>query len=161
MRDWRLRASLRLVPPPPIASVLALPRQYDHVERVRFGDLDAMRHLNNVVYLRYFETARIRFITELLPGDHRPTDPEADDTAMIFAQCHIDYRSPVHYDEELHVVLTIGEIKRSSFRMDFRMHVGDRLAAEGYGWLVCFDYTSQRSAPIPAHLREVLEAAAA
>ena len=32
------------------------PWAYPHVERVRFGDLDAMRHLNNVVFLRYFET---------------------------------------------------------------------------------------------------------
>jgi acyl-CoA thioester hydrolase len=137
-----------------------LPREYDHVERIRFGDLDAMRHLNNVVFLRFFETARIRFISELLP-DHLPTAPEADDTAMIFAQCHIDYRSPVQYDEELHVVVWVGEVKRSSFRTDFRMHVDGRLAAEGYGWLVCFDYTTQRSTPIPDRLRErLLEAAA-
>ena len=40
-----------------------------HRERVRFGDLDANRHLNNVVYLRYFETARISFMRELWPGD--------------------------------------------------------------------------------------------
>lgn len=132
-----------------------------HVERVRFGDLDAMRHLNNVVFLRYFETARIRFVTELLPGDHDPASPEADDTAMIFAQCHIDYRAPVHYDEEVRVVVSVGEVKRSSFRIDFRMTVDDRLAAEGYGWLVCFDYTAQKSAPIPDRLREVLVEAAA
>ena len=31
---------------------------HTHTERVRFGDLDAMKHLNNVVFLRYFETAR-------------------------------------------------------------------------------------------------------
>lgn len=161
MRDWRYRASLRLAPPPPVFYGRAVPREYDHVERVRFGDLDAMRHLNNVVFLRFFETARIRFITDLLPGDHHPTSPEADDTAMIFAQCHIDYRSPVHYDEELHVKVWIGEVKRSSFRVDFRMHVDDRLCAEGYGWLVCFDYTTQRSAPIPDRLRDVLDAAAA
>ena len=95
-------------------------------------------------------------------GDIVDIEPEndADDTAMIFAQCHIDYRSPVHYDEELHVVTWIGEVKRSSFRIDFRMHVGERLCAEGYGWLVCFDYTSQTSTPIPERLRGVLVAAA-
>ena len=160
MRDWRDRASLRLALPPPVATVSGLPREHVHVERVRFGDLDAMRHLNNVVFLRFFETARIRFISDLLPG-HVPTSPEADDTAMIFAQCHIDYRSPVHYDEELEVITWIGEVKRSSFRIDFRMQVAERLAAEGYGWLVCFDYTEQRSAAIPERLRTVLVDAAA
>ena len=41
---------------------------YVHRERVRFGDLDAMRHLNNVVFLRYFETARIAFMRDHVPG---------------------------------------------------------------------------------------------
>src|SRR4051794_6060615 len=107
-----------------------------------------MRHLNNVVFLRYFETARIRFISELLPA-HRPTAPESDDTGMIFAECHIDYRSPVHYDEQVDVITSIGEVRRASFRVDFRMQVGERLAAEGYGWLVTFDYVAQKSASIP------------
>ena len=47
-----------------------------HRERVRFGDLDANRHLNNVVFLRYFESARIAFLGTLIP-EHSPTNPEA------------------------------------------------------------------------------------
>ena len=42
-------------------------------ERVRFGDLDAMRHLNNVVFLRYFETARIEFLRTIIPTTIPPT----------------------------------------------------------------------------------------
>jgi acyl-CoA thioester hydrolase len=143
-----------------LGSLARLPTEHVHIERVRFGDLDAMRHLNNVVFLRYFESARIAFIGELLP-DHKPTVPEEDPTGMIFAECHINYRSPVHYDEELRVITTIGEIRRSSFQMTFQMRVGDRLAADGYGWLVGFDYVTQKPAPLPDNLREVLVAAAA
>ena len=50
---------------------------YVHTERVRFGDLDAMRHLNNVVFLRYFETARISYVGLLLP-EHSPANPERE-----------------------------------------------------------------------------------
>lgn len=128
---------------------------YVHREKVRFGDLDAMRHLNNVVFLRYFETARIAFLSELVPG-HDPTSPEGDDTAMIFAECKINYRSPVLYGEEVDVHLSIGEVRRSAFRVDFAMRVGDRLAAEGHGWLVGFDYVAQKAAPLPAHLTAAL-----
>jgi acyl-CoA thioester hydrolase len=135
-----------------------MPREHVHVERVRFGDLDAMRHLNNVVFLRYFETARIAFIRDLMP-EHDPARPESTPTGFIFAECHINYRSPVHFDEELAVRCTIGEVRRSAFQVPFTMTVADRLAAEGYGWLVAFDYTEQRAAPIPQPLREVLEAA--
>ena len=129
--------------------------RYVHHERVRFGDLDAMRHLNNVVFLRYFESARIAFIRELLP-EHDPTNPEGDDSALIFAECHINYRSPVHYDEQVEVRLSIGEVRRSAFRVDFTMHVGERLAAEGHGWLVGFDYETQKAAPLAPALVERL-----
>jgi acyl-CoA thioester hydrolase len=137
-----------------------LPHKYVHTERVRFGDLDAMRHLNNVVYLRYFETARINFVSELLP-EHDPSKPETDDTGVIFAECKINYRSPVVFDETVDITCTIGEVRRSAFRMDFRMTVGDRVAAEGYGWLVGFDYAQQRAAPLTEQTRERLANAAA
>ena len=130
---------------------------YTHRERVRFGDLDAMRHLNNVVFLRYFETARIAFLCTLMPG-HDPATPEGGDDAMIFAECHIAYRSPVQFDEEVLVECTIGEVRRSAFQVLFTMHAGERLAAEGYGWLVGFDYVQQRAAPLSDGLRERLAA---
>ena len=119
-----------------------------HTERVRFGDLDAMRHLNNVVFLRYFETARIVYLRELVPS-HDPAHPENDAFGLIFAECHINYRSPVHFDEEVAVACSIGNVKRSSFRVEFDMRVGSRLAAEGYGVLVGFDYAEQAAAQLP------------
>ena len=130
-----------------------------HRERVRFGDLDAMRHLNNVVYLRYFESARIAFLSQLSPG-HSPANPERGDFGVIFAECNINYRSPVHFDEEVEVRCSIGEVRRSAFRIDFRMDVADRLCAEGFGWLVGFDYGTEKAMRLPDRLRAALEAAA-
>jgi acyl-CoA thioester hydrolase len=130
-----------------------------HTERVRFGDLDAMRHLNNVVFLRYFETARIAFIRSLLPT-HDPASPEAERFGLIFAECHINYRSPVYFDEEVAVECAIGEVRRSAFQVTFAMRVGERLAAEGYGWLVGFDYVAEKSTPLPDTFKQVLEQAA-
>jgi acyl-CoA thioester hydrolase len=143
-----------------------------HTERVRFGDLDAMRHLNNVVFLRYFETARIAYIRSLLP-EHDPARPEAtraepdregrrpvSSFGLIFAECHINYRSPVYFDEEVAVGCSIGEVRRSAFQVLFTMRVGERVAAEGYGWLVGFDYGAEKPAPLPEAFREVLQRAA-
>jgi acyl-CoA thioester hydrolase len=137
-----------------------VPRTYTHTERVRFGDLDANAHLNNVVFLRYFETARISFMRDMFPS-HDPSSPESDRTGLIFAECHINYRSPCHFDEEVTIECWIGEIRRSAFQMHFRMAVGERLAAEGYGWLVGFDYEQQKASPLPDALREKLQEAAA
>jgi acyl-CoA thioester hydrolase len=111
-----------------------------------------MRHLNNVVFLRYFETARIRYLGHLVPA-HDPANPETSGFGLIFAECHIAYRSPVHFDENLEVHCGIADVRRSSFRVTFEMKVGDRLAAEGWGVLVGYDYDAHRSQPLPEPLR--------
>jgi acyl-CoA thioester hydrolase len=130
---------------------------HTHRERVRFGDLDAMRHLNNVVFLRYFETARIAFLRQLMP-EHDPAAPEQGGDGLIFAECHIHYRSPVVFDEEVAIECSIGEVRRSAFQVLFTMRVEERLAAEGHGWLVGFDYAEQRAAPLTDALRSRLAA---
>jgi acyl-CoA thioester hydrolase len=130
-----------------------------HRERVRFGDLDAMRHLNNVVFLRYFESARIAYMRELWP-QHDPAHPESGGFGVIFAECQIAYRSPVHYDEDVDVECTIRDVRRSSFQVAFEMRVGERLAADGHGVLVGFDYAAQKAVPLPGDVRAALEAAA-
>jgi acyl-CoA thioester hydrolase len=129
-----------------------------HRERVRFGDLDAMRHLNNVVFLRYFETARIAFLRQIAPG-HDPANPQRGPLGLIFAECHIRYRSPVTFDEEVAIACSIGEVRRSAFQVNFTMTVEDRVAAEGHGWLVGFDYEQQKAAPLADELREKLTGA--
>ena len=52
---------------------------------------------------------------------------------------------------------SIGTVRRSSFRVEFEMRVDGRLAAEGYGVLVGFDYVNQQAAQLPDALRERLE----
>ena len=140
---------------------------YTHTERIRFGDLDAMRHLNNVVFLRYFESARIAYLNHTLE-EHDPVRPvslphprklgqDSDVTfGFIFASCHIDYRSPGHFDEEVAIRVRPAEIGTKSLKLEFDMRVGDRLLAEGYGVLVGYDYAAQRSAPLPEALKDSL-----
>jgi len=130
------------------------------VERVRFGDLDAMGHLNNVEFLRFFETARIDFLATLAP-EHSPTS--RSEFGWIFAECHIAYRAPAFSNDDLRVFVTPGELRRSSLRLDFRMVAeGDgRLVADGYGVLVGYDYGAGRAQPVPEELRARLERAGA
>jgi acyl-CoA thioester hydrolase len=129
---------------------------YVHRERVRFGDLDAYCHLNNVVFLRYFETARIDYMRGLIPG-HEPGRGNRRRVGFIFAECHINYRSSVELDEELEIAVRVGEVRRSSVRVDFRMTSGERMCAEGYGVLVGYDYATAKAAPLPGETRELLE----
>ena len=131
--------------------------EFVHTERVRFGDLDAMRHLNNVVFLRYFETARINYFRHLNPS-HNPSNPEGQDTGFIVAAVHIDYRSPVLFDEVVNVRCGVSDVGTASFRIPFTMTVEDRTAAEGHCVLVSFDYVNQKTRPIADAFRERLVA---
>lgn len=79
---------------------------------------------------------------------------------FIFAECHIAYRSPAHYDEEIRTFIRPAELRRSSVRLEFEMrHDGDgqRLVAEGWGVLVGYDYAAGRSQPLPEPVRARFE----
>jgi acyl-CoA thioester hydrolase len=123
------------------------------VQRVRFGDLDAMQHMNNVEFMRFFETARIDWFAAVLPG-HVPGNRQA--FGFIFAECHIVYRAPAFFGDEIRTWIRPSEMKRSSIRLDFEMRVeaDDRLVADGWGALVGYDYDAGAPRPLPDAVRD-------
>ncbi len=133
---------------------------FSTVDTVRYGDLDANRHLNNVIFLQFFEDARIAYVRTLAP-DHDPTDP--GDFGMIFAEAHINYRAPAFYEEAIRTYIRPSDLRRSSFRVAFRMVAerDGRLLAEGWGALVGYDYAAGAAVPLPAHLVAALRTAGA
>ncbi len=134
---------------------------YSFVDRIRYGDLDANRHLNNVTVLQFFEDARIAFMTSIAP-EHDPTDPEGG-TGFIFAEAHVNYRSPGFYPEVLRTYIRPARLRRSSVRLEFCMvaDADERLIAEGWGTIVGYDYAAGRATPIPAKLAARLRDAGA
>ena len=126
---------------------------------MRFGDLDAMRHVNNVTFLGYFEDARMQYLSRLLGDD--PTTRRA--FGLIFAECRINYRAPAFYDEEIRTCVRPAEVARSSVRIEFAMHAvrDERLLAEGYGTVVGYDYAAGRSMPLPDAFKAALGAGSA
>ena len=130
--------------------------RFSLTQRVRFGDLDALQHMNNVEFLRFFETARIDYIRKLIP-DHSPGDTHQ--FGFIFAEAHINYRAPAFFNDDIRTYVWISEIRRSAMRVDFEMIVeaDDRKVAEGYGWLVGYDYVEGKPRRLPDELRESIE----
>jgi acyl-CoA thioester hydrolase len=130
--------------------------RFSTTQRVRFGDLDALQHMNNVEFLRFFETARIDYIRQLLPG-HSPGN--SNEFGFIFAEAHINYRAPAFFDDVITTYVWISEMRRSALRVDFQMIVeaDDRKVAEGYGWLVGYDYVAGKPQALPDEVRERVE----
>jgi acyl-CoA thioester hydrolase len=137
-----------------------------------FGDLDGMGHVNNVVYLKWLETARIAYwihVTgqkthEGLPREggatHEPGPGVMSGVLidMILARTEIDYRSPVSYGEKLDVFIRTSLIKRSSLVFDYavRARSDERVVAEASTVVVCYDYRLKRSKPVPAELKAAI-----
>ena len=114
------------------------------VQRVRFGDLDAMGHMNNVKFLRFFETARIEYMKTVAPD--RDTR-----NGFVIAECHINYRAPAFFDDDIRTFIRPGEKGRSSMRLEFEMRreSDDELIADGWGTLVAYDYEAGKTRPWP------------
>jgi acyl-CoA thioester hydrolase len=119
--------------------------------------MDALGHVNNAEYLRYFEQSRIAWLEGLgFPTTGKGTGP-------ILAKTTVTYLKPIVYPSELEVRLSAGRVGNSSFTLLSEI-VNGRDATErfteGEFVIVWVDYEASKSMPIPDRLRTVLAGAA-
>ncbi len=121
---------------------------------VAWGDMDSLGHVNNVIFLRWFESARIAYFSEvgLFEEGGKQCGP-------ILASTSCQYRSPVVYPDTVCLEARVSRIGKRSLSMDYRVTSAQqgKVAAEGKGVIVWFDYIEEKSAPIPPVLRERIE----
>ena len=116
--------------------------------QVRWGDLDALAHVNNATYLTYLEQARIRYIRRF-----GFWDGAADAIGLIVARVVIDYKLPLVADDRVVVYTRVSRLGTKSFETEqyvTRQSEGKvEVAAIGTVTLVVFDYSRKQSVPIP------------
>jgi acyl-CoA thioester hydrolase len=117
-------------------------------DQVRFGDLDALGHVNNAVYATYLESARIAYYQEL-------TGQPLEQLDIILAELTISYKAPALYGDHLAVGARVASFGTKSFVMEYAVvREGDAaLLATGRSVLVCYDYREGRSVPVPEEVR--------
>jgi acyl-CoA thioester hydrolase len=116
--------------------------------------MDALGHVNSLVYLRWFESARVAYFDRLALSK----DMWARKIGPILARQEIDYHRPISYPDRVRVETAITRLGRSSFTMAFRITraaAGD-LVAEGRGVMVMVDYASGETLPLDAALRSAV-----
>ncbi len=125
---------------------------------IRWGDMDAYGHVNNTVYFRYMETARIELVEQL--GYGLSEKSSADGTPVI-ANAFCNFLRQLDYPGEVLVRSYVGAVGRSSFDTYHEMlRAGDdkTVCASGGATVVWADLAAQRSVPLPDALRARLEA---
>lgn len=125
---------------------------------VAWGDMDAFGHVNNVVYFRYFESARIACFEAV---DYMALTASSG-LGPILAATDCRFRLPLEYPDTVTAAARIGTIEADEFMMHYRVysHRHQRLAAEGSGRIVSYDYRNKCKAPIPQELAARLAALA-
>jgi acyl-CoA thioester hydrolase len=110
---------------------------------VRFRDLDALGHVNHVVYLTYVEQVRTQYFQEILGIDV----PNA--LTWVIATVSCEYLLPLAFGDTIEVGWRIGRLGRASAEYEFVLVRGAEVVARGGGVLVNSDARAARSAPIP------------
>jgi acyl-CoA thioester hydrolase len=119
---------------------------------VQFRDCDPLGHVNNSVYLTYFENARIAYcIGPLGVKDWK-------EIQFILARIECDYRSPALPGERLLIGTRVTRLGGASFDMDYKIveKTAGRLVAEAKTVQVCFDYKANKVMRIPEKYREAV-----
>ena len=120
---------------------------------VSFRDLDAMGHVNNAVYLSYMETARIKYLVELLAVT------SLHDLPVIMAEATCTFKAPAFFAEQLTVGVGISRFGSKSFDMTYRIDAGDgRLIALGKTVLAMYDYAAARTLLVPEDFKAKVRA---
>lgn len=123
---------------------------------IRWGDMDAMGHVNNTVYFRYLEQARIEWFTA---AGFEP-DPNGDGPVIINARC--TFIKQLKYPGDIEVRTFVGIGGRSSFETYHEIRRIDQpevLSAEGGAKVVWVNFPAEKSMPLPERVRELLPTA--
>ena len=116
----------------------------------RYADYDTKGHVNNAVYLTYFELARVRAWLDAVRG--------SPDAPFIIAEATVRYVRPAMIGTPLDIEITTSEVRTKAWVWRYRIvdARNDALVAEGQTAQVMYDYTSGRSVEIPADVRAAL-----
>ena len=116
---------------------------------VAWGDMDALGHVNNTVYSRWFETARIEWFARV---DIATT---GGSIGPILARTELDFRSPVTWPDTVEVAIGVLSVGRTSIKLGYRVtsQKQSRVVAEGVTVVVLYDYSTKQSVPLDDALR--------
>ncbi len=123
-------------------------------ENTRWGDSDAMGHINNVLYARYYESARVAYFDELLNIKFVNKVP----TGIILADMKIAYLQQLHHPSEMVIGGRLSRLGGSSLHFDAAVFIegNEQPISTSRATLVWFDYVNNQSLKIPQEIRETI-----
>jgi acyl-CoA thioester hydrolase len=120
-------------------------------QAIAWGEMDSYRHVNNVVYFRYFENARLEYFRRL---DWTALE-KATGVGPILASTNAKFRKALSYPDTIWIGASIVSILDDRLVMRHRIvsQKLNALATEGEGTIVTFHYERGEKVPVPDELR--------
>ncbi len=118
---------------------------------VVWGEMDVFKHINNVHYIRYFESARIKYLEAL---DYFPLINQG--TGIILGSVSCKYKSPITYPDHIYVGSKIYKISHDRFWMKYEIFSSESetIATIGDSVIVTYDYNQSKKISVPEIIRE-------
>ena len=118
---------------------------------VAWGEMDAYAHVNNAVFFRYFESARMAFLTRIgfVEPDHN------DGLGPILASTHCVFRRPLRFPDTVRVGARVRDVSHDRFTMEYEIFsdTQQHVVARGEGVVVAFDYRNNAKGILPETVR--------
>ena len=115
---------------------------------VAWGEMDAFAHVNNTVYFRWFESARIAYFDRV--AFREPSENGGIGPILASTQCR--FRRPLTYPDTVLIGARVIALEADRFTMEYHVvsETSGGLAAEGSGVVVAYDYEAGAKAAVPA-----------
>ncbi len=116
-----------------------------------WGEMDAFGHVNNAVYFKYFESARIEYFRQI----HFPEHMKSTGVGPILASTSCRFRKPLAYPDRVTVGARVTQLDTDRFTMLYRVvsHELGAVAADGEGLIVSYNYRTAEKVPVPEVIR--------
>ena len=117
---------------------------------LRFSDIDAVGHVNNAIYLTYFEEARLKYWDEAIHWNW-------DANGVIVGRSEVNYLKPILLGDNIYCYVRTTRIGNSSFDINHLLvrvtEHGEEICTTGKTVCISYDYKANKSVPIPVEER--------
>lgn len=123
---------------------------------VIWGDMDAFGHINNTVYFRYFEDARIAYFDRAGVFDYK----QHYNIGPILASSHCNFKLPLSYPDRVQIAARASILSAKKINMHYIVYSEEfgAIAAEGEALVVYYDYASNKTCAIPETIVTAIKA---
>jgi acyl-CoA thioester hydrolase len=118
---------------------------------VRLTDLDILGHVNNAIYLTYFEIARMHYFAEMVG-----TEWNWMEEGVVLVKNEVEYLKPIVLNDVPYVKVFLLQLGTKSFTLGYEITVNDHLVTKGSSVLVGFNSKTKSTIEIPERMKEAI-----